>query len=60
MQWFLNGTMSLAMEQQVTYHAMFDTFKEDLEILTSITDCGSWKTKEEMDACKKLNRALLV
>lgn len=40
-----------AKAQQIIYHAMFGTFKEDLNLLAEITTCGTWNTRSELGKC---------
>nr|XP_012152155.1 PREDICTED: uncharacterized protein LOC105664042 isoform X2 [Megachile rotundata] len=44
----LNGATD-SQAKQVCYHSMFGTYKEDLGILSQITNQATWDTREELD-----------
>lgn len=45
------GEMEEEMASQIVFHSIFGTYKEDLSILSQITDVASWYTREEMGPC---------
>lgn len=47
----LCGEMEEEMAAQIVFHSIFGTYKEDLSILSQITDIASWYTREEMGPC---------
>lgn len=47
-RWSLNGKMEEEVAQQIVFHSIFGTFKEDLGILGKITSLATWKTLEEL------------
>ncbi|CAG9814635.1 unnamed protein product [Phaedon cochleariae] len=44
----INGKWNESEADQVMYHCVFGTFKEDLGVLADITDCGNWYTRKEL------------
>lgn len=51
--WKLDGKFTQQEAGQVTYHCIFGTFKEDLSLLSQITNTSQWKTREELGECFK-------
>lgn len=45
--WEMEGSFTADEAQQVLFHTIFGTYKEDLSILEQITGLGSWNTREE-------------
>lgn len=43
--------MEDAMASQIAFHSLFGTYKEDLSILSQITNVGKWFTREELGTC---------
>lgn len=43
--------MQEEMAAQIVFHGIFDTFKEDLSILSQITNIANLFTREEMGNC---------
>lgn len=42
------GNMEEEKASQIVFHSIFGTFREDLSILSQVTDVGKWFTREEM------------
>lgn len=40
--WSLGGVFTQEEAKQVVFHSIFGTYKEDLSLLSQITDCGTW------------------
>ncbi|KAK9877656.1 hypothetical protein WA026_019326 [Henosepilachna vigintioctopunctata] len=51
--WEMEGDMSEHVAKQICFQSIFGTFKQDLSILSEITNQGTWNTKEDMESCFK-------
>ncbi|CAG4939126.1 unnamed protein product [Colias eurytheme] len=49
--WTLTGAMKEEVASQIVFHSIFGTFKEDLSILSEITNLSTWFTREEFGKC---------
>lgn len=47
-RWTLEGNVNENEARQIVYHSVFGTYKEDLTILSQITDQGTWNTREDL------------
>ncbi|KAK9869669.1 hypothetical protein WA026_003417 [Henosepilachna vigintioctopunctata] len=54
--WEMEGEMSESVARQILFHSIFGTFKEDLSILSQITNQCTWHTREEMGSSFKKRR----
>lgn len=44
----LHGEFSQQEAAQIMYHSIFGTIKDDLGILSQITNCATWYTREDL------------